>query len=180
MGSSSSRHTKRHSYIFSWAPRFTQAGVLFLDLDVEFDLQSVPGSLLGLCLNVLCQVSQRHPHAVTAPSNRFTLLPIHINAHFSTLRRNLLSPELIQQTSPSRPLKYFVWVRSWGTERMWKADTTNPALPQELFTSDWEQRKILFLEMGKLFGKRKKLWQFSFPLETNLFAIEESWKLNWR
>lgn len=26
---------------------------MFLDLDVEFDLQGVPGSLLGLCLSVL-------------------------------------------------------------------------------------------------------------------------------
>lgn len=47
---------KKHSYIFSCASntaKVTHIGVMFLDLDVEFDLQGVPGSLLGLCLSVL-------------------------------------------------------------------------------------------------------------------------------
>lgn len=74
------------------------------------------------------------------------------------LRKNLLSPELIQHTSPSRPPQVFAWVRSWGTE--WKAHTPKPALPPELLTSDWERPKVLFLEMGNLFGNGKKPWKF--------------------
>lgn len=53
---SPSRYMKKHSYIFSCASntaKVTHIGVMFLDLDVEFDLQGVPGSLLGLCLSVL-------------------------------------------------------------------------------------------------------------------------------
>lgn len=178
------RYTKNHSCIFSCASntaKVTHIGVMVLDWGVEFGLQSVPGSLLSLCLNVLCQASQKHPHAVTTP-----LKQVHPsvhpqkNAHFSTLRKNLLSPELVKSKSSSSLPKFFAWVRSWGTEWMWNADTPKPALPQELFTSDQEWPKVLFLEMWKLFGKRKKPWKFSFPLETKLSGIEDSWRLNWR
>lgn len=87
----------------------------------------------------------------------------HEMPHSSTPRINLVSPELSQSTRPSSPTEVWAWVRCWVTKWMWKCRHAKPALPQGLFTSDWERPKLLFPEMGKLFGESKKPCQSSFP-----------------